>query len=72
VRVVLETPTFLRDVASSGMSQVEHDSIVRLFAKDPLRGDIIPGTGGARKVRIARARQRQIGRVPDHQLFRRR
>jgi hypothetical protein len=51
--VVLETPTFLRDVASSGMSQVEHDSIVRLFAKDPLRGDIIPGTGGARKVRIA-------------------
>jgi hypothetical protein len=53
VHAVLETPTFLRDVASSGMSQVEHDSIVRLFAKDPMRGDIIPGTGGARKARVA-------------------
>jgi hypothetical protein len=50
---VIETPTFLRDVAQSGMSEDEHDRIVRQIAKTPLRGDIIPGTGGARKVRFA-------------------
>jgi hypothetical protein len=53
VHAVLETPTFLRDVALSGMSRVEHDSIVRLVARDPSRGAIIPGAGGARKVRFA-------------------
>ncbi|HKN10000.1 MAG TPA: addiction module toxin RelE, partial [Pseudomonadota bacterium] len=50
---MIETPTFLRDVAQSGMSEDEHDRIVRQIAKTPLRGDIIPGTGGARKVRFA-------------------
>jgi hypothetical protein len=50
---VIETPTFLRDVAQSGMSEDEHDRVVRQIAKSPLRGDIIPGTGGARKVRFA-------------------
>jgi hypothetical protein len=53
VHAVIETPTFLRDVAQSGMSGDEHDRIVRQVAKTPLRGDIIPGTGGARKVRFA-------------------
>jgi hypothetical protein len=53
VHAVLETSTFLRDVAQSGMSEVEHESIVRRIAADPMRGDIIPGTGGARKVRFA-------------------
>jgi hypothetical protein len=53
VHAVIETPTFLRDVAQSGMSEDEHDRIVRQIAKTPLRGDIIPGTGGARKVRFA-------------------
>jgi hypothetical protein len=50
---VIETPMFLRDVAQSGMSEEDHDRIVRQIAKSPLRGDIIPGTGGARKVRFA-------------------
>jgi hypothetical protein len=30
-----------------------HDHIARQIAKTPVRGDIIPGTGGARKVRFA-------------------
>jgi hypothetical protein len=53
VHAVLETPTFLRDVAQSVMSEEEHDWIVRRVAVDPMRGDVIPGTGGARKVRFA-------------------
>jgi hypothetical protein len=35
------------------MSQDEHYGIVRQIAKTPMRGDIIPETGGARKVRFA-------------------
>jgi hypothetical protein len=53
VHAVIETPTFLRDVAQSGVSEDEHDRIVRQVAKTPFRGDVIPGTGGARKVRFA-------------------
>ncbi len=53
VHAVLETPTFLRDVAQSGMSEDEHDRIVRWVAENPMRGDVIPGTGGAHKVRFA-------------------
>jgi len=53
VHAVLETPTFLRDVMRSGMSDDEHDSIVRSIAEHPTRGDVISGTGGARKVRFA-------------------
>jgi len=53
VHAVLESPTFLRDVVRSGLSDDEHDSIVRRIAEDPTRGDVISGTGGARKVRFA-------------------
>jgi hypothetical protein len=53
VHSVLETPTFLRDVAQSGMSEEEHDRIVRGIAENPMRGDTVVGTGGARKVRFA-------------------
>lgn len=53
MHAVLETPAFLRDVARSGMSEDEHARIVRSIAENPLRGDIIKGTGGARKVRFA-------------------
>jgi mRNA-degrading endonuclease RelE of RelBE toxin-antitoxin system len=53
VHTVLETPTFLRDIAQSGMSEDQHERIARQVAENPTRGDVIPGTGGARKVRFA-------------------
>ncbi len=53
MHAVLETPTFLRDVAHSGMSEDQHDRIVRWVAENPMRGDVITDTGGARKVRFA-------------------
>lgn len=35
------------------MLEDEHDRIVRQLAEHPMRGDVIPGTGGARKIRFA-------------------
>jgi hypothetical protein len=55
VHAVLETPTFLRDVAESGVSEDQRERIVRRIAENPRQGDVIPGTGGARKVRFAGA-----------------
>lgn len=52
MHAILETPTFLRDVAQSGMGEDEHDRIIRRLAAHPMQGDVIPGTGGARKVRF--------------------
>ena len=53
MHTVLETSTFLHDVAQSGMSAGEHDYIVQRIAENPLRGDVIKGTGGVRKIRFA-------------------
>jgi mRNA-degrading endonuclease RelE of RelBE toxin-antitoxin system len=53
VHAVLETPTFLRDVAESVVSEDQRQLIVRRVAENPRQGDVIPGTGGARKVRFA-------------------
>src|SRR6185503_11809965 len=49
---IIETPTFLRDVADAGLSQDEHDEIVAAVARNPMMGDLMPNTGGARKARF--------------------
>jgi hypothetical protein len=46
---VIETPTFLRDAAQSGMSEEERTVMIRVIASDPTLGEVMPGTGGARK-----------------------
>lgn len=48
---VITTPTFLADAAK--LSEDELSNIVTLIASDPLAGDLMPGTGGARKIRVA-------------------
>jgi hypothetical protein len=50
---VVETPDFLNDAAAIGMSDDERAAIVHALALDPRLGDLMPGTGGARKVRFA-------------------
>jgi hypothetical protein len=52
MHAVIETPTYLADAKDAGVSDDERAHIVNLIAKAPLAGDIIPGTGGARKRRI--------------------
>lgn len=53
MQTVIRTPTFLIDAHASGLSEDEQTEIVNLLAANPKLGDIMPGTGGARKVRVA-------------------
>jgi len=49
LHTVVETPTFL----ASSLSETERREIVALLAANPRAGEKIPGTGGARKLRVA-------------------
>ena len=53
MQTVIETPAFLNDAKAAGLSEQERLTIVQTIAIDPEAGDVIPGTGGARKVRFA-------------------
>jgi hypothetical protein len=50
----VETPGYLK-VADCIFSALEREAIVGMLAEDPECGEIIPGTGGFRKVRVARS-----------------
>lgn len=50
---VVETPTFIRQ-ANRLMAESTQEKIVEAIAKNPELGEIIVGTGGARKWRHAR------------------
>lgn len=54
MHTVVETPEFLSAARNAGMTDTERQSAVDLIAANPDAGQIIPGTGGCRKVRIAR------------------
>ena len=53
VHTVVETEEYLRDVRRASLSEEARELIVEFFAEHPDAGEAIPGTGGARKVRIA-------------------
>ena len=53
MQTVIETPSFLRDVKSAGLSDEERTEIVDFIASNPEAGNEIKGTGGARKIRFA-------------------
>ncbi len=48
----IATSTFLADAKAAGVTDEELEDMAVVIAGDPEAGDIIPGTGGARKVRI--------------------
>lgn len=52
LQVVVETNEFVRQ-ASSCMDQISRKRFIDFIAANPLVGDLIVGTGGARKVRWA-------------------
>jgi hypothetical protein len=45
--------SFLRAADAAGMTDDEIDSLVDFLALNPTAGDVIAGTGGCRKVRVA-------------------
>ncbi len=52
LHAVIETPEYLTDAKATGLSEAERDRIVNHLSSNPMAGDEIPGTGGARKVRF--------------------
>lgn len=79
VQTVVETPPYLA-IANKLFSDEERADIVALLAADPECGDLIRGTGGFRKVRVARKgmgkkwrgagrvylAQRKVSGISDH------
>lgn len=51
---VLLTPTFERQAKAAGLTDDDIQEIAAALARDPQAGDLMVGTGGARKVRFAR------------------
>lgn len=54
VQSVIETAAYLRAAKLAGMTDEECRAVVDLVASRPDAGDVMPGCGGARKLRVAR------------------
>ncbi len=53
MHIVVETPTYQRSAERAGLTEAERTAIVTLLAADPTAGEVMEGTGGARKLRVA-------------------
>ena len=54
MQTVVETPAYLK-TAEAIFSEAERREIVDMLAVEPEIGDVMPGTGGFRKVRFGRS-----------------
>jgi len=54
VQTVVEMPGYLK-AAEAILSEAEREKIVAMIAADPECGEVMQGTGGFRKVRVARS-----------------
>jgi hypothetical protein len=63
----VEAPPFTRRLLEYLTEDAYRELQVRL-SENPEVGDLMPGTGGFRKMRWADARQRPEGRIADHLL----
>ena len=54
MQTVAETPTFTRQ-ANKLFTEDEKQELIDFLAASPLAGDVIPGTGGVRKLRFRAA-----------------
>jgi hypothetical protein len=61
MQAVVELPGFASAIRDAGLSDGEAQRIVDRIAAAPTAGDLIPGTGGARKVRLAGRGKGQSG-----------
>ena len=52
VHTVVETRAYLAAADDAGMTEQERAEVVTIIAADPEAGDIMPGCGGARKLRV--------------------
>ncbi|WP_374942327.1 type II toxin-antitoxin system RelE/ParE family toxin [Sphingomonas sp.] len=54
MHTVVETSAYLRAAKLAGIEEGEQQAIVDMIAANPEAGEIMPGCGGARKLRVAR------------------
>lgn len=54
MHTVIETNAYLSAAKSAGMIDEERSAVVDTVAADPTAGEIMPGCGGARKLRVAK------------------
>ena len=52
MHTVIETNAYLKAADDAGMDEEERSAVVDLLAADPEAGAIMPGCGGARKLRV--------------------
>ena len=53
MQTVIETESYLRAAKDAGMADAEMTAAVDLVASNPESGDLMQGTGGVRKTRLA-------------------
>jgi hypothetical protein len=53
MHAIIETPNFQAKARLSGIDDDERKQIIDFIVSHPTAGDVIKGTGGARKVRFA-------------------
>jgi hypothetical protein len=53
MHAVVETHSFRRAANTAGVTETERLAIIDLVSADPKAGDLMEGTGGARKLRFA-------------------
>jgi hypothetical protein len=53
MHAVVETHSFRRAANAAGVTEAERVAIIDLVSADPTVGDLMEGTGGARKLRFA-------------------
>lgn len=53
MQTVIETKTYLSSAKAAGIGEAERAEIVSIIASNPQTGELIVGSGGARKVRFA-------------------
>lgn len=54
MQAVIETNAYLAASEEAGMSDAEREAVVNLIAANPEAGAVMPGCGGARKLRVAK------------------
>ncbi|WP_226948724.1 type II toxin-antitoxin system RelE/ParE family toxin [Rhizorhabdus wittichii] len=54
MHTVIETAAYLAAAKDAGMDAAEQAAVVDLIAANPEAGDVMPGCGGARKLRVAK------------------
>jgi len=51
---IIALATFERAAKKASLAQREREALILMLEHDPSAGDLIPGAGGARKLRLAR------------------